>query len=81
MYLTLFLVCVRGVLLSYLPAQKIPPSQRAYSMMDYSSQTDTLLLFGGIDSTGPNNDLWSYSLNASDWQQIVPYTDTLPGTS
>ena len=44
--------------------------------MDYYEQQDMLMAFSGIDKVGSNNDLWSYSLNSSNWQQIIPTDET-----
>ena len=80
LFLFLYIVSpVQSVPISYFPKTRIPPSQRLYLVMDYYEPQDMLIVFSGIDNVGSNNDLWSYSLNSSYWQQIIPTDETAPG--
>ena len=63
---------------TFIPSTKIPPSQRFYSVIDYSKLRNSIILFGG--SNGPNayNDLWEFSLTTSEWAELSPLSEEVP---
>lgn len=55
----------------------ISPPKRHAPAMSYDSQSDKIIVFGGVDpwSGDPNdhmNDTWSYDLNTNTWTELFP---------
>ena len=77
--LIFFLRLSQSIPISYIPERGIPPSQRLYPVMDYYEASNILIIFSGLDSEGPQSDLWSYDLSTNVWEQIVPTDNRIPG--
>ena len=54
------------------------PGIRLESSIAYDTTNDLIVLYGGIDEAGVDNDIWHYIPSTNIWQQIAP-TGT-PGT-
>ena len=52
------------------------PPPRDGHVMDFSNATESVVLFGGLDSTQPLNDTWSFDGNT--WTDISPGTSPTP---
>lgn len=81
MWRVLCVIVAFSIPISYIPSTRIPPSQRAYSVMDYSKLQDSLLLFSGLDADGYSNDLWTFLINQNYWNEINPSSEDKPGIS
>ncbi len=55
------------------------PSPRVDAPVAYDEVSRRLLVFGGLDESGDRNDLWAFSLETNQWQELRPLGD-LPGT-
>lgn len=50
-----------------------PPSPRSSHAVVYDAAADRLIVFGGLDATGPLGDVWALSLGATPaWTQLSP---------
>lgn len=54
-----------------LPAGTTAPTGRVDGVISYDERERRIYLFGGRDSR-PQNDLWSYSIDAAQWTQLQP---------
>ncbi|MBL8219613.1 MAG: hypothetical protein JNL62_10305 [Bryobacterales bacterium] len=54
-----------------LPAGSAPPTGRVDGVIAYDERERRIYMFGGRDSR-PQNDLWSYSIDAGQWTQLRP---------
>ena len=55
-----------------------PPSPRAYQSAIYDPVQDRMLVFGGIDDTGPLNEVWALSLGSTPAWTPLPVTGSPP---
>ena len=76
------LILAHGIPISYLPQTRIPPTERNFAVVDYLEAQDLLIAFSGelIDSSY-TNDLWEFSLSGNYWNQLIPTSSDIPGTS
>jgi N-acetylneuraminic acid mutarotase len=49
-----------------------PPSARIGHTAVWDEARSRMLVFGGADSSGPRNDLWSYEAASDGWVQLAP---------
>ncbi len=52
-----------------------PGQGRSLHSMVWDPQNNTVLVFGGVNSQGLHNDLWSYNPNSGQWTQLTPSTN------
>ena len=56
----------------------VAPEDRFYHKMVYSSQSDTVVLYGGNNGDTELNDTWVYDLNKDNWTQMFPVQNPGP---
>lgn len=54
------------------PTTEAAPTERFDGTITYDPQGRRIFLFGGQDFTGPQNDLWTFSLADRTWNQLNP---------
>jgi fibronectin type 3 domain-containing protein len=54
------------------------PSARSSSGMAYDSESDVVVLFGGVDAAGVNGETWSYDFEANAWLDMGPLNSPPP---
>jgi hypothetical protein len=55
------------------------PSPRCWAGMAYDSESDRMVLFGGVVDWGPDlGDTWAYDFNTNTWTQMNPATAPAP---
>ena len=63
-----------------IPPTYTPPSARLYHFMEYSINSDCLIIFGGSqDINTIFNDVWIYDLSEQLYSLLVPTTVLSPG--
>jgi hypothetical protein len=54
------------------------PSERFGHCLEWDQGRNQLILFGGITRSAYLNDLWTYSINSDQWQQVTPAGNSTP---
>ena len=63
-----------------IPSTYTPPSARLYHFMEYNSNSNSLVIFGGSqDINTIYNDVWTYDLSTHLFSLLVPTTVLSPG--
>lgn len=76
-YFAFSLLLISALELLHIPSSKIGPSPRRLSSLAYNDHNRTLYLYGGENSVN-YDDLWSYSLDSENWENLNTFSIT-PG--
>ena len=71
--------CTKTQSWSQLPASNNPPPRTNASSI-YIASSNRMVMYGGRNSTGSFNDIWSLDLNTNFWQNITPATGPVPAS-